>query len=208
MPFNLYFCVMYAFLFKILLWSFPLLVGYLAISTDTQESWSVHHKSSLRVDGQTNINTFSCVVPSYERQNDIILCEKTTNGCKVKSQLLIPVDKFDCYHKIMTKDLQKTLKSHAHPYMSIDFRSFSKIPSQLSSGATFTANADITLAGVNKNYTIQFTTKKLSNETIELIGKKIILFTEFGLVPPSKLGGTIKVKDELDVEFRLHLIKI
>lgn len=191
------------------IWILPLFITvYNPFNNITKESWLVKNQSSLKVDGKTNINTFSCVVPTYEREKDMIVCEKTSKGCTVNSKLFIPVESFDCYHRIMTKDLQKTLKSHTYPYMMIDFKSFSKVPSQLNSGSNFTANADITLAGNIRNYTIQFTTKRSDADRIELIGKKVILFTEFGLTPPSKLGGTIKVKDELDVEFRLHLKKI
>lgn len=173
----------------------------------SKESWLVKNISTLKVDGKTNINSFSCIVPSYDRSNDVITCEKTTQGCIVSSQLIIPVESFDCYHRVMTKDLQKTLKSHKFPHMVIDFKSFSKLPSHLVHGASFTGNADINLAGVSRNYTIQFTSKKTNDENIELIGVKSIKFTEFGLIPPSKLGGTIKVKDELQVEFRLFLKK-
>jgi hypothetical protein len=173
----------------------------------SKESWLVKNLSTLKVDGKTNINSFSCIVPSYDRANDVITCEKSTQGCKVSSQLIIPVESFDCYHRVMTKDLQKTLKSHKFPHMVIDFNSFSKLPSSLVHGSSFTGNADIKLAGVSRNYTIQFTSKKSNDENIELIGKRTILFTEFGLTPPSKLGGTIKVKDELQVEFRLFLKK-
>ncbi|MBK8627598.1 MAG: YceI family protein [Saprospiraceae bacterium] len=174
----------------------------------TNEAWLVKTHSSLKVDGKTNINSFSCIVPSYNRDNDVIICEKTSNGCKIKSQLSIPILNFDCYHKVMTKDLQKTLKASIHPNMNIEFKSFTKLPSVLTSGSSFVANADITLAGVIRSFSIHFIAKKSASENIELVGKKTILFTEFGLTPPSKLGGTIKVKDELDVEFRLFLQKI
>lgn len=174
-----------------------------------KEIWMVKNSSTLKVDGKTNINAFTCFVPSYEKYNDVLVCHKSQNlPCKVQGQLTIPLESFDCKHRVMTRDLQKTLKSHIYPEMYIDFKSFSALPSHLSLGATFTGNADITLAGKIRNYVIQFSYKKTNSDNIELIGRRTILFSEFGLTPPSKLGGAIKVKNELEVEFRLHLKRI
>ena len=74
-------------------------------------------------------------------------------------------------------------------------------------GMIFTGKADIVLAGVTRSYDIKFTTLANTSSELELLGKKTLLFTDFGLTPPSKLGGTIKVKNELDVEFKLLLKK-
>jgi len=108
----------------------------------------------------------------------------------------------------MTKDLQKTLKAHTYPSMIIDIKSFSRILSSVTHSSSITGKADITLAGVVKNYTINFSYRQIGSDNVELIGTRAILFSDFGLKPPSKLGGTIKVKDQLDVEFKLQLKKV
>lgn len=92
--------------------------------------------------------------------------------------------------------------------MVIEFRSLSTLPSAVGHETLFTGNADIRLAGVTKNFTIQFKSRKINTNNIEMIGTKAILFSDFHLIPPSKLGGTIKVKDQLDVEFKLIMAKI
>jgi hypothetical protein len=38
-----------------------------------------------------------------------------------------------------------------------------------------------------------------------LKGNQSIYFSDFKLIAPSKLGGVIKAKDELHVEFKLNL---
>jgi polyisoprenoid-binding protein YceI len=92
--------------------------------------------------------------------------------------------------------------------MIIDIKSFSRILSSVTYSSSITGKADITLAGVVKNYTINFSYRQIGSDNVELIGTRAILFSDFGLKPPSKLGGTIKVKDQLDVEFKLQLKKV
>jgi len=159
------------------------------------ELWIITASSSLSVDGKTNINTFKCVVSSYGN-----------SFFKIKSILDIPVSNFDCHHKMMTKDLQKTLKMNEHPLMYIDIKSLNRLPNEaLQSGST--GDIHISLAGAKVKYQLQFNGKSYPNY-LELVGKRHIHFSDFGLIPPSKLGGTIKVKDQLDVEVRLHMRKI
>ncbi|MBK7807206.1 MAG: YceI family protein [Saprospiraceae bacterium] len=174
------------------------------------EIWLVKSNSSLKVDGKTNINSFNCVVPSYGKM-DTLICYRPSSinePCRVESKLIIEIENFDCHHKIMTKDLQKTLKAHTYPSMIIDIKSFSRILSSVTHSSSITGKADITLAGVVKNYTINFSYRQIGSDNVELIGTRAILFSDFGLKPPSKLGGTIKVKDQLDVEFKLQLKKV
>lgn len=176
-------------------------------SYSEQEIWLVNASSSLRVDGKTNIVNFTCVVSSYGKTDTLICDLNKTNLSyfKINSVLDIPVANFDCHHKVMTKDLQKTLKMNEYPDMIIDIRSLTRLPKE-AVGGTSSGEVQISLAGKKVNYTIQFIGKNYLNQ-IEFIGNKTIFFSEFGLKPPSKLGGTIKVKDQLEVEVRLLLKK-
>jgi len=181
----------------------------LVADNDVKEIWLVKSNSSLRVDGKTNINSFNCIVPSYGKV-DTLVCYKLSEINEywlVKSILTIQIENFDCHHRMMTRDLQKTLKSDIYPVMIIDFKTLSKLPSQMHHSSAISGKADITLAGVTKSYSINFTSKSINLKNMELTGNKSILFSDFALKPPSKLGGTIKVKDKLDVEFKLQLEK-
>lgn len=194
---------------------FFIVIGYLHVQVfspkvkeSNSELWLITASSSLSVDGKTNINTFKCVVSSYGKADtlNIDLRKDANSFFKIKSILDIPVSNFDCHHKMMTKDLQKTLKMAQHPLMYIDIKSLNKLPIEaIKSGCM--GDIHISLAGAKVKYQLHFNGKSNSNY-LELIGKRHIHFSDFGLIPPSKLGGTIKVKDQLDVEVRLHLRKI
>jgi hypothetical protein len=174
----------------------------------TNEVWVVKSNSSLKVEGKTNINEFECIVPIYGRVDTLYYVKSgDKNIHPIKSTLKIPILNFDCHHRVMTKDLQKTLKASTYPNMTIDFKSFSKILSQVGHIDELNSKAQIHLAGAKKNYDITFKIKKLNAHNLELTGTKTILFSDFELHPPSKLGGSIRVKDELVVEFKLQLFR-
>lgn len=184
---------------------------YLAISSlfsgPKKEVWRVQPTSHLRVDGKTNVNQFDCIVPDYPGI-DSLVCSLSQQGedlCRVSGSMLIPIAAFDCHHRMMTKDLQKTLKMRDYPVMHIDFKNFSQFLSSLRTGSKLTANAEIRLAGVIKRYNLIFTVQSAVGQHLNLTAEQSIRFSDYKLIPPSKLGGTIRVKDDLQVIVNLDL---
>ena len=172
------------------------------------EVWVLKSQSTLKVEGKTNINSFECAIPSYGKTDTLVYHRNESRTCKIKGDLAIHVNKFDCHHKIMTKDLQKTLKSEIYPVMYVRFKTMDKLLSEIKNGMSLACTADIELAGITNNMQIVFHAKKTGENQVDLLGSKTILFSDFKLKPPSKLGGAIKVKNELVVEFQLKLTKI
>jgi len=44
--------------------------------------------------------------------------------------------------------------------------------------------------------------------TVVLQGSRCLSFSDFGLAPPTKMGGLVRVKDALDVHFTLCLRRL
>lgn len=170
-----------------------------------QQQWILASHSTLKVDGKTNINSFDCEIPTYGRTDTIWTTAVGNGKVKASGELAIQVAKFDCHHKMMTKDLQKTLKVSQYPLMKIRFTEFSKSFEEYVKAGRIEGEADIELAGVTHHMPIAFSVIPGTGDQIQLIGIKQILFSDFNLKPPSKLGGAIKVKNELLVEFKLYL---
>lgn len=193
--------------FQILMWISCI---HLKASNSAEiETWEVLNYSTIEVLGQTNINNFTCKIPSYQKEKDMLHCEKKSDGkVNVKSILTIPVTDFDCHHRIMTKDLQKTLKASTYPNLFIYIKNFSELPSQFKINKSILSTTDIQLAGVSRSYKIEFSSTPIKNGYIEIKGETDMHFTDFNLTPPSKLGGTIKVKNELKVKVRLLLKRV
>jgi hypothetical protein len=162
--------------------------------------------SSLAVNGSTNINTFQCEITNYSLP-DTLACSRTAARGQVlpmNGRLQLDIQSFDCHNKMMTNDLRKTLKAKTYPHLSIRFISINSFP-DFKNPTRITGVVDIDLAGVTKRFEINYLFTVGSGQMVHLKGDRMINFSDFNLSPPSKLGGIIKAKDELSVEFKLNL---
>lgn len=197
------------FITKYLIATYLLTIMGLDSSSRINDVWIIKSSSSLAVDGSTNINNFSCKIHSYNQTDTLYFSpkEKTLQQIKVNGRLKINVSDFDCKHKVMTRDLQKTLQAQKHPYMIVKFLNFADMPSAPQSNSMTTGDVEIELAGVKRSFQVKYAIHKTNQQNIELIGTRSVNFSDFNLKPPSKLGGTIRVKNELQVAFKLQLKK-
>ncbi len=163
---------------------------------------------TVRVNGSTNINKFSCVVPDYLR-SDTLTCYKGNDLPVILSgRLALPVISFDCSNSMMTNDLRKTLKAKEFPSLNIYFISLEKYPELNNTQESITGVVNIELAGVSKKIEINYQISMDEHKIIHLVGTQTIRFSDFALVPPRKLGGMIRADDRLDVIFKINFKRI
>ncbi len=188
---------------------FSYIIVYLLISgyypVDPASTWVVMPGSSLTVNGSTNVNKFQCDIINYSLP-DTITCVKAakTQTLPMNGKLKLDIESFDCHNRMMTSDLRKTLKYKDFPKLTIKFISINSYPN-FKNPTKITGLVDIGLAGVAKRYEISYLFTVDNSNIVHLKGDRAVTFTDFNLSPPSKLGGVIKAKDELLVEFNLNL---
>ncbi len=188
---------------------FSYIIIYLLISgyypVDPASTWVVMPGSSLTVNGSTNVNKFQCDIINYSLP-DTITCVKAakTQTLPMNGKLKLDIESFDCHNRMMTSDLRKTLKYKDFPKLTIKFISINSYPN-FKNPTKITGLVDIGLAGVAKRYEISYLFTVDNSNIVHLKGDRAVTFTDFNLSPPSKLGGVIKAKDELLVEFNLNL---
>jgi hypothetical protein len=85
--------------------------------------------------------------------------------------------------------MRKTLKSTQFPIIYVNFLSFTKVSEQ-----QYRAHIEVKMAGKTKYYTTDF-----HPVNGNFVGREYIKFTDFGLTPPTKMGGIIVVNDNLDL---------
>jgi len=163
--------------------------------------------SKLSIDGKTNINSFTCAIAQYCGTDTLVLHEggKNTRPVFVKGSVELDASTFDCGMGVMTSDFRKTINSNVHPAIVIDFISFERTPSYKQKEETFKGILKISLAGVTKLFEVDCFIEAKSSGLIHLRGGRDFTFADFGLVPPSRMMGTIKVKEDLTVKFHLVL---
>lgn len=167
--------------------------------------WLVQRTSSISIAGSTNINRFCCQVNEYTGPDTISL---NTGGGSLLGSLSINIEDFNCNNRLMTGELKKTLKYKEYPQLRIIFVSLEKVPAFSAATETIKGCVDVELAGIRRKFDITYTTCRTGEDNVELIGCRLFGFSDFGLKPPTKMGGLVRVNDKLDVQFKLHLRQI
>jgi hypothetical protein len=167
--------------------------------------WVITSGCSLKVDGSTNINKFSCGITGYNRPDTITVTRASSSALYLSGNIKLDVPNFDCHNAIMTADLRKTLKVKEFPQLMIFFISMSKYPDAGNKQDITKGMVLIVLAGVSKRFEVDYKIISADNNSINLIGSRKVNFSDFNLTPPRKLGGMIQTNNELSVEFNLRM---
>lgn len=185
-----------------------ILIAYLLFHSPklSEEKWIVDKESNLRIEGKTNINTFNCSVKKYLHADTLTFYRSDAGerNFSVNGAIVVDVNEFACQKKYMNGDFKKTIKAHESPYLSIRLISISNFnkTSQPIKGTVF-----ICLAGVKREVEVTYTVEHEQCGKILLNGSCNILFSDFGLIPPTKFSGLVKVHQQIDVYFSLRLLK-
>lgn len=106
----------------------------------------------------------------------------------------------------MDKKTYETFNADAHPYITYSFNN-AVVKINDFQNVTMDTNGSLTMAGVSKLVPISATGKKLPNGDLHLTVSKKLKMTDFGMEPPVMFLGTIKVGDEVTVNFDFILSK-
>ncbi|MEJ7830628.1 MAG: hypothetical protein WKF91_20630, partial [Segetibacter sp.] len=77
--------------------------------------WAVEKNSTLRVNGTSNVNSFTCNIKEYLQKDTIILFNDPSKPKQLTGELQMDVRNVNCHSNLITKDLRKTLKAEEYP---------------------------------------------------------------------------------------------
>jgi hypothetical protein len=120
------------------------------------------------------------------------------------SHIIIPVKEFKCTNKSVYKDFLTLLKVDQYPYLEIDIPHNSNIKYDIDDSVIL-KGVSIIVAGVSNQYDINCKIDKVDNENQILNGVTRIKLTDFEIVPPVRLLGLVKVKNEIIINFEFCL---
>jgi hypothetical protein len=168
--------------------------------------WIVSEDSRLEIEGATNVNKYNCALVDYSGADVLIQDDEAGVGnMSWAGDIVMKASNFDCFNPMMTKDFLKTVQADEYPEIKIRFIELtgSRNPSQKEA---FYGKVDITIAGVTKRFPVSCQLVSLKENSKKLIGSQSFKFTDFGIDPPVKFLGAVKVKDEIKVNFELFLL--
>lgn len=182
-----------------------LILGLCAgLTKPAKTKWLVQRTSTIRIAGSTNINSFCCHVNEYTGPDTIIL---NTTGESLGA-LAVDIGNFNCNNRMMTSEFKNTLKYRQYPQLKIVFVSLERMPAFGTTTETVKGCVEVELAGISRKFEVTYSSCRTDSENVELVGSRIFGFSDFGLTPPRKMGGLVRVNDKLDVQFTLHLHQI
>ncbi|MFD1603998.1 YceI family protein [Flavobacterium artemisiae] len=149
----------------------------------------VINKIEIKIKGKSTVGDYNCD-NSLIKNDSIFLNLNKKNSISAQ----IPMAAFDCKNRIMTKDLQSTVKVKKYP------NSFVTISEIKPCAKNYRCN--LTFAITDKTLKYKDFILKTSDNKIQ--GSFNLNFSDIGLEPPVKMGGLIKVKDEIVIDFTLY----
>ncbi|MXV16734.1 YceI family protein [Hufsiella ginkgonis] len=175
------------------------------LPVNTSIKWVVTEGCFLKVGGSTNINKFTCeIVGNYQSDTLILYKNNNTGPLKLSGKISLDVQAFNCHNPMMSADLRKTLKANEYPQLVIRFVSLERYP-RFDQPEELRGTVAIELAGTTRLLDIDYKFNPGGTGILNLTGSRQVNFSDFGLVPPRKMGGMIKTNEALFVQFNLAI---
>lgn len=186
-------------LLLVILWSTALSFGQ---NDSKQKTVNILPQSQLMISGDTNISDFRCdfdakMLPS----NCAVTYSKSGNGYTFRNASLV-LDNlgFDCGNRQINKDFHALLQTEKYPSIGLELKRISMNASNVAM-----AQVVIHIAGEKNEYEVPVTV--LTNPATCFEGKLKLDINDFGLKPPKKAFGLIKVREDIEISFNLTVEK-
>jgi hypothetical protein len=157
--------------------------------TFLDDSCLMINKIKIEITGASTVGKYNCSNTFYKKDSIYLNSAKKNNF-----NTDIKMSDFDCGNKIMTKDLQGTVKIKKFPNSTV-FLSDIK-----SCGKNYKCNLTFLIT----NKTLKYKDFILYNTEDKLQGSLNLNFSDMEMQPPIKMAGLIKVRDEIVINFSLY----
>lgn len=213
--------------YSILLFGMSLLGD--APASKAPNPWQIGEESEVVLEGDSTVKAWECrasgvvgelVMPLTPSQIEQALnawktvpqesMNSLTNrvdvtALPVKVKLGIKVEDLKSGNHKMERDLRNALDAEHHPWVTFDLLSLEKI-SFNEKEPVFHTLANLTMAGVTRELSLDFTLKEHRKDMYFMESKRTISMKAFGISPPSALFGLLKADDEVTVTYRLQIL--
>lgn len=147
------------------------------------------NKIKIEITGTSTVGKYNC--------SNLFSTKDTVYLNSIKKNIFnteIKMSNFDCGNKIMTKDLQGTVKIKQFPNSTVCIRDIRQ------AGKNYKCNLNFLIT----NKTLKYKDFILYTDANKIQGSLNLKFSDIELEPPTKMAGLIKVKDELVINFSLY----
>lgn len=165
--------------------------------------------SEITIHGTTNVNHFNCTLHE-EGENEELEVSSNWDQKQLSFEGLVlsyNLKGFDCGLKVMNTDFQEILHADEYPQLKLEIRII-HIPSSNTEIERLHVNSDVSveIAGVSRRFLVE-EGRVINKSEEELIfeGKQEMKITDFGISPPEKYFGMVKVNNAITVSFSVRM---
>jgi hypothetical protein len=115
-------------------------------------------------------------------------------------KIYLPAKSFKADNQLILRDFLTLIKANLHPDIIIGV-GYTQLLDFLMGNSPEMQYVRITLAGVTKVYPVAFLADVCSGNLVYVRGHKNIRLTDFGIQPPEKFLGLVKVENEVLINF-------
>jgi polyisoprenoid-binding protein YceI len=181
-----------------------ILVGVLLLpfATYAQTVYSIK-EYKLTVQGSSTLHDWESDVSQTEATATITLQDKKLTDIK-EVTVKIPVTSIKSTKgKMMDSKTYEAFNAEKNP--NIQYKLSGARITASGDGYTLVANGTLTMAGTSRPVELTAKGKVMTNGDVQIIGSKKLNMKDFNMVPPTAMMGTIKVGEEVTVNFNLTL---
>ncbi len=168
----------------------------------------IRPESRVWITGSSNIRRFTCTAHRIGGTVDlrgivtpspVLMGENASPG----PSLDVAVDKLDCGIGVMNRHLREALRGAAHPSIAFRLTTYEVDLNAAAPGARIAGV--VTIAGVARPVTADATVRVDSLGVLHVQGTYVVRPTAFGVAPPRRFGGLLRVRNRATVHFDIAL---
>lgn len=154
-------------------------------------------ESSIKVLGTSNVHDWEL---KSEKQTGSLVVENLDNFQLKGLNVTITTESLKSGKSGMDKNTYKALKTKSYKTINFQLAEVKKVENNGSKKFKVTTTGDLTIAGVKKRVSLDFSAT-VSGNTITLTGEKTLKMTDYKVDPPTALLGAISTGDEVTIKF-------
>lgn len=165
-------------------------------------------QSKLTIHVATNVNGFPCEFISETKSDPIFIDYEALDRNYVAIQnahLAFPLKAFDCGQGLKNKEFKEFLREPEYPEISINLNGL-EIFDRTEQGAIGQFIATVEVAQKERQEDILIVDITSDDESTVYTGHVKINVKDYGLEPPVKFLGMVKVKESVHIEFQFRFV--
>jgi polyisoprenoid-binding protein YceI len=154
--------------------------------------------------GASNLRSFVCRTRSvgkaidlqdYTRAAALLAGDRVVTSARIE----IPSRSLHCGIAQMNRHLRHTLRADEHPLIRFEMRGYDVVPGD--TAAAVRMEGALEVAGVERPISLTGTLRRDAGGSLHLVGRHPVRPSEFGVHPPRRFLGLLRVRDEVMVHF-------